>query len=275
MEEILRDETPEEKRIRILNDTRPEKMSEEQKKLFTYFAKVPGMNQQILDAMSGVYENAGDKTSRRGNIAIMGGHGTGKSKLSESLVRAICQDLGLKAVKMARLDASDLNTKDPVRVVAKLSGGFLIVERAGLLHPETIESLSRAMDFRTDGLTIIIEDEKTSMRTLLKNYPEFAEKFATVISIPVFTNDELVTFARVYAKEMGYKIDDMGVLALYTLIGDNQSESEPITILKVKEMVDNAISKAQRGTRKLGRKVSRKHLDDENRVILYEKDFDF
>src|SRR5699024_4691560 len=182
MEEILRDETPEEKRIRILNDTRPEKMSEEQKKLFTYFAKVPGMNQQILDAMSGVYENAGDKTSRRGNIAIMGGHGTGKSKLSESLVRAICQDLGLKAVKMARLDASDLNTKDPVRVVAKLAGGFLIVERAGLLHPETIESLSRAMDFRTDGLTIIIEDEKTSMRTLLKNYPEFAEKFATVIS---------------------------------------------------------------------------------------------
>lgn len=275
MEEILRDETPEEKRLRILNDTRPEKMSEEQKKLFSYFAKVPGMNQQILDAMSGVYEHAGDKTSRRGNIAIMGGHGTGKSKLSESLVRAICQDLGLKAVKIARLDASDLNAKDPVRVVAKLSGGFLIVDRAGLLHPNTIKSLSKAMDFRTDGLTIIIEDEKTSMRTLLKNYPEFAEKFATVISIPVFTNDELVTFARVYATEMGFKIDDMGVLALYTLIGDNQSESEPITILKVKEMVDNAISKAQRGTRKLGRKVSRKHLDDENRVILYEKDFDF
>lgn len=275
MEEILRDETPEEKRLRILNDTRPDKMSEEQKKLFSYFAKVPGMNQQILDAMSGVYEHAGEKTSRRGNIAIMGGHGTGKSKLSESLVRAICQDLGLKAVKIARLDASDLNAKDPVRVVAKLSGGFLIVDRAGLLHPETIKSLSKAMDFRTDGLTIIIEDEKTSMRTLLKNYPEFAEKFATVISIPVFTNDELVTFARVYATEMGFKIDDMGVLALYTLIGDNQSESEPITILKVKEMVDNAISKAQRGTRKLGRKVSRKHLDDENRVILYEKDFDF
>lgn len=275
MEEILREETAEEKRARILSETRPEKMSEEQKKLFSYFAKVPGMNQQILDAMSGVYEYAGEKTSRRGNIAIMGGHGTGKSKLSEALVRAICQDLGLKAVKMARLDASDLNGKDPVRVVAKLSGGFLIVERAGLLHPETIDSLSRAMDFRTDGLTIIIEDEKTSMRTLLKNYPEFAEKFATVISIPVFTNDELVTFARIYAMEMGFKIDDMGVLALYTLIGDNQSETEPITILKVKEMIDNAIAKAQRGTRKLGRKVSRKHLDDENRVILYEKDFDF
>lgn len=275
IEEVLREETPEERRTRILNDTQPEKLSDEQKMLFTYFARVPGMDQQILDAMHGVYHHAGDRTSRHGNIAVMGGYGTGKTRLSEGLVRAICVDLKIPATKMARLDASDLNKKDPAKVVAKLAGGFLLIERAGLMYPETIEKLSQAMDFRTDSLILIIEDEKTSMRGMFHNYPDFAKKFETVISIPVFTNDELVTFARTYARENGYKMDEMGVLALYTQIGDNQKEGEPMTITNVKEMVDKAISHAERGTRKLGRKVSRKHKDSEDRVILYEKDFDF
>lgn len=275
IEEVLREETPEERRTRILNDTQPEKLSDEQKMLFTYFARVPGMDQQILDAMHGVYHHAGDRTSRHGNIAIMGGYGTGKTRLSEGLVRAICVDLKIPATKMARLDASDLNKKDPAKVVAKLAGGFLLIERAGLMYPETIEKLSQAMDFRTDSLILIIEDEKTSMRGMFHNYPKFAKKFETVISIPVFTNDELVTFARTYARENGYKMDEMGVLALYTQIGDNQKEGEPMTITNVKEMVDKAISHAERGTRKLGRKVSRKHKDADDRVILYEKDFDF
>ena len=275
IEEVLREETPEERRMRILNDTQPEKLNDEQKSLFTYFAKVPGMDQQILDAMHGVYHYAGDRTSRHGNIAIMGGYGTGKTRLSEGLVRAICVDLKIPATKMARLDAAELNRKDPAQVVAKLAGGFLLIERAGLMYPETIEKLSKAMDFRTDSLILIIEDEKTSMRGMFHNYPEFAKKFETVISIPVFTNDELVTFARTYARENGYKMDEMGVLALYTQIGDNQKEGEPMTITNVKDMVDKAIAHAEKGTRKLGRKVSRKHRDSDDRVILYEKDFDF
>ena len=275
IEEVLREETPEERRMRILNDTQPEKLNDEQKALFTYFAKVPGMDQQILDAMHGVYHYAGDRTSRHGNIAIMGGYGTGKTCLSEGLVRAICVDLKIPATKMARLDAAELNRKDPAQVVAKLAGGFLLIERAGLMYPETIEKLSKAMDFRTDSLILIIEDEKTSMRGMFHNYPEFAKKFETVISIPVFTNDELVTFARTYARENGYKMDEMGVLALYTQIGDNQKEGEPMTITNVKDMVDKAIAHAEKGTRKLGRKVSRKHRDSDDRVILYEKDFDF
>lgn len=275
IEEVLREETPEERRMRILNDTQPEKLNDEQKALFTYFAKVPGMDQQILDAMHGVYHYAGDRTSRHGNIAIMGGYGTGKTRLSEGLVRAICVDLKIPATKMARLDAAELNRKDPAQVVAKLAGGFLLIERAGLMYPETIEKLSKAMDFRTDSLILIIEDEKTSMRGMFHNYPEFAKKFETVISIPVFTNDELVTFARTYARENGYKMDEMGVLALYTQIGDNQKEGEPMTITNVKDMVDKAIAHAEKGTRKLGRKVSRKHRDSDDRVILYEKDFDF
>lgn len=270
--EQLQTETPEEKRIRILNATRPEKLTEHQKNLFSYFSKVPGMDEQILDAINSVYEYAGEKTSRRGNIAIMGSHGTGKTRLTEGLVKAICKELGLKAAKYANLDASDMNKKDPAAVISKMAGGFLLIERASFMTEETIQKLSKAMDFRTDSMILIIEDDKANMRKMLADYPEFAKKFATVISIPVFTNDELVTFARTYAKENGYRMDEMGVLALYTLIGDNQREDEPITIGKVKEMVDGAIRKAS-GIR-LGRKISKRHTDEDGRILLYEKDFD-
>lgn len=274
VEEVLREETEEERRLRILNEERPEKLNDEQKKLFTYFMKVPGMEEQIVAALNHVYDHAGERTSREGNIAIMGGYGTGKTRLFDSVVRAICCDMKLSAAKIARLDASVLNSKDPAQIVAKMSGGFLLIERAGLMYPETIQKLTQAMNFRTDRLVIIIEDEKVSMRGLLHNYPDFAEKFGTVISIPVFTNDELVTFAKTYARENGYRMDEMGVLALYTKIGENQKEGEPMTITAVKEMVDGAIHNAQRGTRKFGRKLSRRHTDVENRVILYEKDFE-
>ena len=266
-------ETPEEKRIRIMNATRPDRLTDQQKKLFSYFAKIPGMDQQILDALNGAYSHSGERTSHRGNIAIMGSHGTGKSRLGDGLVKALCKELGLPAAKYARLDASDMNSKDPARVVAKLSGGFLLIERAGHMSADTISKLSKAMDFRTDSLIVIIEDDKTSMRRMLAEYPEFAEKFATVISIPVFTNDELVSFARTYARENGYRMDEMGVLALYTLIGNNQREDEPITVGKVKEMVDGAIRRAGGGL-KLGRKISKRHTDEEGRIYLYEKDFD-
>ena len=274
VEEVLREETPEERRIRVLNEERPEKLSDDQKRIFSYFSRVPGMDQQVLDALAGVYDHAGEKTSRHGNVAIMGGYGTGKTRLSESIVRAICKDLGLTAAKYARIDAADLNKKDPAMVVAKMSGGFLLIERAGLLYPDVIQKLDKALEFRTDSMIVIIEDEKTSMRGLLRNNPEFAKKFDTVISIPVFTNDELVTFARTYARENGYKMDEMGVLALYTLIGNNQTENEPITIAKVKTMVDKAMSRAGKGTRRFGRRMSGKRTDDQNRIILYEKDFD-
>lgn len=271
-EMTLERETPEEKRQRILNNTRPERLTAEQKQLFSYFAKVPGMDDQILDAIHGAYEYASEKTSHRGNIAIMGSHGTGKTRLSEGLVKATCKELGLKAVKYANLDASDINRKDPATIISKMAGGFLLIERASFMTPETIEKLSQAMDFRTDSMILLIEDDKANMRKMLADYPEFAEKFETVISIPVFTNDELVTFARTYARENGFRMDEMGVLALYTMIGDNQKEDEPITIGKVKEMVDGAIRKAS-GV-KLGRKLSKRHTDADGRILLYEKDFD-
>lgn len=262
---------PQKPKTRTLDKgAKPEKMTDEQKKLFTYFVKVPGMDQQILEAIHNSYINTGDKTSNKGNIAIMGRPGTGKTRLSDAMVKALCKELGLKAVKFASLEAADLNLGDPVQIVGNMAGGFLLIEKAGHLTDDAVEKLSRAMEFRTDSMILIAEDEKRNLQKLFANHPEFARKFTSTISIPVFTNDELVTFARTYSKEMGYKIDDMAVLALYTLIGDNQDEEQPVTIAGVKDMVDKAIARASR--KKITR---RKRVDEDNRILLYEKDFDY
>ena len=232
------------------------------------------MDTQILEALNQAYNGAVSKTSRHGNIAIMGRKGTGKTRLSEGLIKALCKEFEMSAAKFARIHARDLNNKDVAQVVAKLSGGFLVIEKASLMTDDTIMKLNQAMDFRTDSMILIVEDEKEDMKNMLESHPEFAEKFDAVIKIPVFTNDELVTFARTYAGECGYKMDEMGILALYTIIGANQSVDEPVSIAKVKEMVDAAIAKASKGGRKIGRKLSGRQVDRMNRIILYEKDFE-
>lgn len=267
-------ETPQDKRMRIMRAAPANRMSEEQKRVFTYFAKVPGMDTQILEALMTAYNGAVSKTSRHGNIAIMGRKGTGKTRLTEGLIKALCKEFELSAAKFARIQADDLNKKDVAQVVAKLSGGFLVIEKAGRMTDDTVLKLNQAMEFRTDSMILIIEDEKDDMKNLFEEHPEFAEKFDATIKIPVFTNDELVTFARTYAGECGYKMDEMGILALYTIIGANQSIEEPVSIAKVKEMVDAAIAKASKGGRKIGRKLSGRQVDRMNRIILYEKDFE-
>ena len=272
VEEIRKTETPEERRIRILNKAKPTRMTDEQRKIYTYFAHVPGMDHQILDAISGVYIHAGEHTSRKGNIAIMGAEGTGKSRLSQGLIVNMCQDMELPAAKTARLSGYEMNRKDPAQVVSKMSGGFLIVEDVSAMNAETIDQLNQAMEFRTDSMVMIIEDEKAKMRAFLKEHPAFADKFDTVISIPVFTNDELVTFARTYATENGCKMDEMGVLALYTIIGNRQTEEEPMTIAQVRNLVDDAISRASKGKRRNGKRAARK--DKDKWLVLREKDFD-
>ncbi|MDO4622320.1 MAG: hypothetical protein Q4B22_05135 [Eubacteriales bacterium] len=265
IDKILSQETPEERRIRILNKAKPSMMSEEQREIFTYFARIPGMDMQILDAMNSVYQHAGEKTSLHGNIAVMGAAGTGKSRLCHGLVVAMCRDLGIEAAKIAKVTGSELNKKDVVRSVARMSGGFLLIEEASKMTSETVDLLNQAMEYRTDCMIVIIEDEKSEMRAFLKGYPQFAGKFDKVISIPVFTNDELVTFARIYATENGCKIDDMAILALYTMIGNIQTEDVPVTISSVKEMIDNAIAHATKGRR-------RKRADAKT-IVLQEKDF--
>jgi len=265
-------EFPEEERIKYV-PVEPRPLTDKEKEIFSYFTKIPGMSQQITETIADVHNNAGDKTSRSGNFLIIGRQRSGKTKLYESMVVAICDDLGIEAAKMARIIGRDLNKKDPAAIVAKLSGGFLVIEGAGELSEETVNKLNRAMEFRTDALVVVLEDEKADMYAMLEKYPEFAEKFTTSIKIPVFTNDELVTFAKTYANENGYRMDEMGILALYTKIGDNQKDSEPVTVGKVKEIMDDAIEHANKGTRKLGRRFSKNTTDDE-RILLLEKDFD-
>lgn len=248
---------------------------EEHRRLFTYFAPVPGMTQQINEALDTAQESACAKTSQAGNIIVTGREGSGKTRLSEGLIKALCKERQMEGAKVAFITAEELNKKDPIAIVGKLSGGFLVVENAGELDEEIVEDMSKAMEFKTNRLTVILEDLKPGIRSLEEKYPEFIKKFDSRIVIPVFTNDELVSFAKTYAKELGYKIDDMAVLALYTLIGDNQNEENPVTIGTVRSMMDEAIKKASKKGRRLGKKVAKRHLDDESgRIMLYEKDFD-
>lgn len=248
---------------------------EEHRRLFTYFAPVPGMTQQINEALDTAQESACAKTSQAGNIIVTGREGSGKTRLSEGLIKALCKERQMEGAKVAFITAEELNKKDPIAVVGKLSGGFLVVENAGELNEEIVEDMSKAMEFKTNRLTVILEDLKPGIRSLEEKYPEFIKKFDSRIVIPVFINDELVSFAKTYAKELGYKIDDMAVLALYTLIGDNQNEENPVTIGTVRGMMDEAIKKASKKGRRLGKKVAKRHLDDESgRIMLYEKDFD-
>lgn len=248
---------------------------EEHRRLFTYFVPVPGMTQQIKETLDIAQESVCAKTSQEGNIIVTGREGSGKTRLSEGLIKALCKERQMEGTKVAFITAQELNEKNPISVVGKLSGGFLVIENAGELKENVVEDLSKAMEFKTNRLTVILEDLKAGISDLEKNYPEFIKKFDSRIVIPVFTNDELVSFAKTYAKELGYKIDDMAVLALYTLIGDNQNEENPVTIGTVREMMDEAIKKASKKGRRSGKKVSKRHLDDESgRIMLYEKDFD-
>ena len=247
---------------------------EEHRRLFTYFFPIPGMSQQINEALDTAQESACSKTSQEGNIIVTGREGSGKTRLSEGLIKALCKERQMEGAKVAYITAEKLNKKDPVAVVGKLAGGFLVVENAGALNADVVENMSKAMEFKTNRLTVILEDLKPGIRSLQEKYPDFMKKFDSTIMIPVFTNDELVSFAKTYAKELGYKIDNMAVLALYTLIGENQNEENPVAVGTVREMMDNAIARASKKGRRAGKKVSKRHLDETGRIMLYEKDFD-
>lgn len=249
---------------------RDKKMTEDEEKLFTYFAKVPGLREQIVESLYDVQINASDKTSKTGNVIVMGGRETGKTRLISGLIPAICKELNLEASKVAYVFADQINDKNIAEIVKKMSGGFLVIENANQLTKETVEQLNKAMEFRTDGLIVIIEDEKIGMRKLIARFPKFTSKFTSMINIPVFTNDELVNFAKVYTRENGYMIDQMGMLALYNLISTSQKEDQPMNIGAVKDMIDNAIMKSKGGIRKL---ISKKKVNQDGYKVLYEKDF--
>lgn len=252
---------------------REKQLTDSEKKLFTYFAKVPGLREQLVETLCDVQDAASDKTSRTGNIIVMGGRETGKTRLISGLIPAICKELNLEAAKVAYVFADQINGKNIAAIVKKMAGGFLVIENANQLKKETVNQLSKAMEFRTDGMIVIMEDEKIGMRKLIARFPKFASKFTSMINIPVFTNDELVNFAMIYTRERGYAIDQKAMVALYNLISTNQKDDEPMNVGAVKDIIDNAIARSTGGIRKLSRNISKKRTDVDGYVVLYEKDF--
>ncbi|MBU5447239.1 hypothetical protein KQI39_07990 [Blautia sp. MSJ-36] len=272
--------TEEEQLERFIEDIQPEidpntiisrkrQLTDEEKQLFTYFVAVPGMKEQLLDVLCDVQTGAADHTSQTGNVIVMGGKETGKTRLISSLIPAICKELNIEASKVAYIFAEDLNGKNIAEIASKLAGGFLVIENANQLSQETADELDEVMNGNTKGMIVILEDEKIGMRKLIARYPKLAKKFTSMINIPVFTNDELVNFAKVYTMENGFRIDQMGMLALYNLIGVNQKEDQPMCIGTVKTMLDNAMAKAQGGLFKR----SKKRVDRDGFTVLLEKDF--
>ena len=246
-----------------------------QQQLFSYFSTIQGLQEQIACAMKDTLNKLQkDKTSRSGNLVITGDPGSGRTTLGIRFAKALCQERGNSAARVAKIYAEDFNKKDIASTVAKIAGGTLIIEEAGDLSEESIAQLSKAMEFRTDGLLVILEDEKSYLKELFDKNPTFAEKFTSEISIPIMTNDELVTFGKIYAYDEDYRIDDSAMVALYNRIGEMQTPEHPVCIADVRDIVDDAISRSERtGIRKLGRILSHKRYDEDDRVILYEKDF--
>lgn len=257
-------------------DAAPTDLTEEQKYNFSYFATVAGLSQQIASALYMVMKKmkSTDQTSRVGNLIILGAEGSGKSTLGIRFAKTISEEKGEESVKIAKIYAEDFNKKDIPSTVAKIAGGTLIIEEAGDLDDAVVEQLSKAMEFRTDALLVVLEDEKKYLKELFEKHPDFAEKFTSEIVIPVLTNDELVEFGRTYAYEEDYTIDEEAIPTLYERISELQEAGRPVTVIDVKEIVDEAIRQSEKiGFRKLSMVLSKKRYDADDRVILYEKDF--
>ena len=250
-------------------------LTEEQKKLFSYFVPVRGMSEQLVEVLEND-KNCKSRygTSRTGNILIVGRPGTGKTVLAVNVVKAIQKDRKLKQGKVAIVTGDALNKKELSSVINKLKGGALIIEKAGKMNTRTIRELNDLMEEQTGELLFVLEEQRRPLEKMLSVNPEFKRKFTSKLELPIFINDELVTFGQTYAKENGYKIDEMGILALYSRIDILQKEDHAVTVAEVKDILDSAIDRAQRANVKhLMKRVFGKRKDNADRVILTEQDF--
>jgi hypothetical protein len=249
------------------------KLSEEQKEIFSYFVPVTGMEQQLCQVLEGVLHRKGKGgSSGTGNILIMGGRGSGKTVLATDIIKAVQKSGGHPEGKVGKITGESLNQKDLSQLIKKIAGGYLIIERAGEISQETATRLALLMDQDTDGLLFILEDTRKGIEKALSLDANFAKKFTERIKIPVFTSDELVEFAKAYAFEQECEIDDMGILALYNRISNIQKLDEATTLTEVKEIVDMAISSAERGGFK--KLFGGKKFSPEGYLYLREKDFE-
>ena len=250
-------------------------LTDEQKKLFSYFVPVRGMSEQLVD----VLEQDKNCTNRKGssctgNLLIIGNKGNGKTVLAVDVVKAIQKQRKIRQGKVAIVTGDSLNKKKISDIFEKLYGGALIIEKAGKMNEKTVARLNKAMESDTGELLIVLEDQRKPLDRLLSSNREFRRKFTSRLEVPVFINDELVTFGQTYAQENGYKIDEMSILALYSRIDSLQREDHAVTVAEVKEIMDEAMAHSQKvSAKKLVKRVFGRNTDDSDRIILTEKDF--
>ena len=249
-------------------------LTEEQKKLFSYFVPVRGMSEQIVEVLDNDRRAQREGTSKTGNLLVIGRKGSGKTVLAVDIVKAIQKQRNLKQGKVAIVTGESLNKKELTNIIQKLRGGAIIIEHAGKLNSRTVKELNYLMEKKTGELLFVLEDQRKPLERLMTANPEFKKKFCSKLELPVFINDELVTFGQTYAKENGYKLDEMGILALYSRIDVMQREDHAVSVAEVKEIMDEAIAHSQKANVKhLARRVFGKGTDDSDRIILKEEDF--
>lgn len=250
-------------------------LTEEQKKLFSYFVPVRGMSEQLVDVLE-QDRNCTNRqgTSNTGNLLIIGNKGNGKTVLAVDVVKAIQKQRKIRQGRVAIITGEALNKKKISDIIAKLYGGALIIEKAGKLSERTVAKLNKAMEKDTGEMLIVLEEQRKPLDRLLSSNREFRKKFTSRLEVPIFVNDELVTFGQTYAQENGYRIDEMGILALYSRIDALQREDHAVTVAEVKDIMDEAMAHSQKvSAKKLVKRVLGKNTDDADRIILTEKDF--
>jgi len=252
------------------------KLSKELREIFTYFVPITGMEEQLCQALTGASQHlTKGATAGTGNMIIQGGSGSGKTVLATSMIKALQKETGKPNGKIGKIEASVLNQKDVAALLKKVAGGCLIIEKAGDLSRETALKLSLLLEQDTSGVLVIIEDTKHGIQKALSRDDGFAAKFSEKINIPIFTSDELVSFAKSYANELGYTIDEMGVLALYNSISNIEHADRETTLTEVKEIVDKAVAHSEKGgLKKAFSIITSRRYDEDDYIILREKDFD-
>ena len=249
-------------------------LTEEQKKLFSYFVPVRGMSEQIVEVLDNDRRAQREGTSKTGNLLVIGRKGSGKTVLAVDIVKAIQKQRNLKQGKVAIVTGESLNKKELANIIQKLKGGAIIIEKAGKLNSRTIKELNHLMERKTGEMLFVLEDQRKPLERILTANPDFKKKFTSRLELPIFINDELVTFGQTYAKENGYKLDEMGILALYSRIDVMQREDHAVSVAEVKEIMDEAIAHSQKANVKhLARRVFGKSTDASDRIILKEEDF--
>lgn len=251
-------------------------LTEKEKTIFSYFMPVKGMEAQLRQALTGATRHLEqDKTASTGNLLILGGHGTGKTTLATSIIKVLQQETGRIEGKVGKIQAETLNKKTVGEIIRQVEGGCLIIENAEELTRDSVVTLSLLLEQESSGLFVILEGTSKGIRKLMASDEGFARKFTESISVPIFTNDELVTFARSYSRELGYKIDDMAVLALYNRISNIQRLDQETTLTEVKDIVDEAIDReAHGGIKKAISILTASRYTDDDRIVLREKDFE-